>query len=1152
LIIVPIQNKTDINMTNFMCKYFTTRLIFSLLIFLVIFSKLAFAQRDGVSTYTNPVLPGSHPDQTLLKVGNDYYTAGSSFHWAPNLPIYHSTDLVHWKIISTVVSPDWSVIRANADPKDGTWQGALAHFAGKYWAFFFIHGAGQYFCTAPSMEGPWTSPTLVQGSIGYDNAVFVDDNDKAYMLMKNGQDFAAIQEIDANGRLVGTRMDMNWVNRDHIYSWAEGPKMVKRNGRYYYFVAGHVYGGQYVLSSPTLTANESSWTRHGNFFKGSSSGAFTGPNHITSPVQIADGTWWCLAHSYGNNGWEGQGRQSMLFQVFWDANGVPYANNPNGQPLTAPNLPSNGVNYEVIESDNFSSITRKPEWYFHHVTNISKSSLTARPGFLRLTPGSGITHILQRDAVRQYTLVTKVEINATANGQQAGLRIMNGEDKVFASVYSGFNNGKKIGISFNGTNTTEVNNTIGNTVWLKLVRNQHTMTGFYSADGKAWTQIGGNVSLIDLDKAQTNDNAWVGNSIALFAKSQTADFDQFSFNHGFDPLSVASYYNYNGTTISNGTVTNSTEGGWCMLPGVTMESDGASANQIVVSAASGSSNGSLEVWIDNIGSAGKKIATIPISQTGGTTTFKDFSANVSVTGQHDLYMKFVGGTGVFRLNTVRFVSSDIKVAFISPESSTIFSTLDTITLTATASTNNGSITDVKFYNGTTLLHTDNSAPYSYSWTNASVGTHTIRAVATDNQGKTAETSISIRVNVPQGPYNGTWHAIPGTIQLENYDVGGNGIAYMDDSPGSSVTPTVNFRTDEDVDIENCTDVGGGYNIGFATAGEWLEYSVDVEKPGTYDLDLRVAADGTGRTVSVSMDGVNIASNVAISNTGGWQTWQTTTVKNIDLQAGKQILRVTIGATDYVNLNYVTFKLIKERKQEPFHGTAHTIPGRIQAEDYDLGGEGLAFHEANAEANEGGADYRTDEVDIEETQDIDGAYNIAYIMKGEWLEYTVNVTSDGIYDLDLRMAADGANKTLHIEMDGKDVSGAINVPNTGGWQTWQTVTVKGINLTAGEHVMRIAFDSDYMNLNYFEFRDVITGVNEMANSSIKIFPNPFKNTMTVSAKGDFNYQIINNQGLLLESGLGNNQVIIGNGLQSGTYILKITIQGEEDYMKFVKY
>ena len=66
------------------------------------------------------------------------------------------------------------------------------------------------------------------------------------------------------------------------------------------------------------------------------------------------------------------------------------------------------------------------------------------------------------------------------------------------------------------------------------------------------------------------------------------------------------------------------------------------------------------------------------------------------------------------------------------------------------------------------------------------------------------------------------------------------------------------------------------------------------------------------------------------------------------------MRVTIGATDYVNLNYATFTLVKELKQEPFNSTAHTIPGRIEAEEYDLGGEGLAYHEANAEGNQGEA------------------------------------------------------------------------------------------------------------------------------------------------------------------------------------------------------
>lgn len=249
------------------------------------------------------------------------------------------------------------------------------------------------------------------------------------------------------------------------------------------------------------------------------------------------------------------------------------------------------------------------------------------------------------------------------------------------------------------------------------------------------------------------------------------------------------------------------------------------------------------------------------------------------------------------------------VSFTSPANNSVFTAGSNVTLSATANDVGGSISNVSFYNGATLLSTDNTAPYSFDWTNVEAGTYTIRAVATDNQGNTGEATITIKVNIPQGPYNGTVHLIPGTIQFEAYDVGGNGFAYMDNTPGSEVTPVVNFRTNEDVDIENCTDAGGGYNIGWATAGEWLEYTVNVQAAGTYYMDLRVACNGTGRTLSVSMDGTTIANNVAIPNTGGWQAWQTVRVNDLVLTAGQKIMRVTIGATDYINLNYVEFNEI---------------------------------------------------------------------------------------------------------------------------------------------------------------------------------------------------------------------------------------------------
>jgi len=251
------------------------------------------------------------------------------------------------------------------------------------------------------------------------------------------------------------------------------------------------------------------------------------------------------------------------------------------------------------------------------------------------------------------------------------------------------------------------------------------------------------------------------------------------------------------------------------------------------------------------------------------------------------------------------------VNLTAPANNSTFTSPASINLTATASDPNGTISKVEFYNGATKLGEDATSPYAYAWTNVAKGTYTITAVATDNAGnKATSTAITVKVNVAQGPYNGIIHQIPGIIQVEEYDLGGNGIAYSDDSPGSAVTPVVNFRTDEDVDIEACTDAGSGYNLGFATAGEWLEYTVNVAASNVYGLDLRVACNGDGRTVSLSIDGNAIANNIAIPNTGGWQTWTTTTANQpVQLTAGQHVLRMTVGATSYVNINYLNFRSI---------------------------------------------------------------------------------------------------------------------------------------------------------------------------------------------------------------------------------------------------
>ena len=150
-----------------------------------------------VNTYVNPVLPGDHPDPTLLKVGDDFYHCGSSFHFTPFMPVYHSKDLVHWEVIGRVLPPSkagWVSDR----PSAGTWQGAITYFYGSYWIYFSSNG--QWFCKADSPAGPWTDPVEVKtnpvtGPLGYDNSIFVDDDGTPYMVIKNGQKVNRIQAL---------------------------------------------------------------------------------------------------------------------------------------------------------------------------------------------------------------------------------------------------------------------------------------------------------------------------------------------------------------------------------------------------------------------------------------------------------------------------------------------------------------------------------------------------------------------------------------------------------------------------------------------------------------------------------------------------------------------------------------------------------------------------------------------------------------------------------------------------------------------------------------------------------------------------------------------------------------------------------------------
>ena len=320
-------------------------------------------------------------------------------------------------------------------------------------------------------------------------------------------------------------------------------------------------------------------------------------------------------------------------------------------------------------------------------------------------------------------------------------------------------------------------------------------------------------------------------------------------------------------------------------------------------------------------------------------------------------------------------------------------------------------------------------------------------------GPSRDATIVPKPILTSTPYLTTPAAIPGTIEVENFDNGGEGVAYHDDSPGNAGGV---YRA-TDVDIAANAD-NSGYVVGWVSAGEWLKYSVNVASAGTYSVGVKVASSGAGGTFHLEANGTNLTGSMSVPNTGGWQTWQTVTAK-VTLAAGPQVLRLvmdTSGLYAVGNFDSMQFAFVPATStlSTPFHGTALAVPGTIEIEDFDNGGEAVAYHDDSA-GNAGGQ-YRSTDVDIAANADNTG-YVVGWVSAGEWLKYSVNVASAGSYTAAFRVASSGAGGTFHLEANGTNVTGPLSVPDTGGWQNWQNVT-QSVSLTAGPQVLRLVMDS----------------------------------------------------------------------------------------------
>ena len=232
----------------------------------------------------------------------------------------------------------------------------------------------------------------------------------------------------------------------------------------------------------------------------------------------------------------------------------------------------------------------------------------------------------------------------------------------------------------------------------------------------------------------------------------------------------------------------------------------------------------------------------------------------------------------------------------------------------------------------------------------------------------------------------------------------------------------------------------------------------------------------------------------------------------------------------------------EKKGAYPDGSAHKIPGTINPTFYDLGGEGVGYHDLNT-ANSG--------TGIRPEQGVDTEYRlpegtIGGIQTGEWLEYTINVEKEGFYTIEILFATPGSFGTFHIEFDESDKTGLVYVKPSQNYSTFRATKIENIQMKQGLQVMRVYFDFAAYNMGTISISEMkSTAASDLeSNNSINIYPNPADDKLFVtSAKPVENYLIQTLTGqTILKGSLVNRQFIDLKDLIKGSYL--VCLQGND--------
>ena len=524
--------------------------------------RMTWSADNGNGTYTNPLFYDEFSDPDIIRVGEDYYLAGTTMHSVPGLVVLHSKDLVNWEFSSFCFdrfddSDDFNLRNGKEAYGQGIWAPAIRYHNGKFYIFSNINGHGLQVFISDSAKGPWKHHQI-KGDI-YDLSVLFDDDGKIYAIHKYGNVTVTELKPDLSGPVEGSSK----VVIPEGNAMGEGHHIYKINGMYYILSADYSPMGRMqcarsksiwgpyetcVISERESFGYSAAWTvnnvglgrpvpEDGFKFKNNKPSDETlicSTIHQGGIVQAPDGKWWGVSMQDFN----AVGRTVCLSPVTW-VDGWPYfglEKNLGRSPRTW-FKPNNVVKTPVAtydRCDDFSGKTFKPIWQWNHNPNDKMWSLNKeRKGWLRLHSLPAKQLLWAKNSLTQraigpvsYTSV-KLDASKLKAGDEAGLGAIN---MPYASL-GVVKTDKGLALRCYDQNTSKevVQPLDKKVVWLRLWGDydKSQLQYSYSLDGKNWENIG--EQMISPYQLKT----FQGVRVALYAFNKknvnggVADFDNF-------------------------------------------------------------------------------------------------------------------------------------------------------------------------------------------------------------------------------------------------------------------------------------------------------------------------------------------------------------------------------------------------------------------------------------------------------------------------------------------------------------------------------------------------------------------------------------------------------------------------------------------------